>query len=116
MPLPGPLGWNPFTAVAALIVGLKAEKHLWQEVRKWLSLIFSMIFSGLVAFLFVTGGMLLSGQNILESLGGGFVAVGTSLLALFLKSPLTRGLMISIPQEAVRELHEKGNQATIDRR
>ena len=90
----------------------------WSDAKTahaWMRLVFSMIFSGVIAYYGAAGAALISGTSELLAKGYGYLAVAVSLLSVFVASPLTRGMMISIPQSVVKRLHEQAAQTTIRR-
>lgn len=95
---------DPLGAVVSLFEVFKKSKR----ARAWASLLFSMAFSGLIGFLGGMGAALVAGEGFLFSLGSGLLVAAGSLLSLFLASPLTRGMMISVPKQVV-EAHQEGD-------
>ena len=87
---------GPWDAVGTFFAELIAAKRF----EKWYKLSFTMAFSGLVSFLSACGGMLLAGKIWPVALGGGMVAAAGALVYLYVRSPLTKGMMIAVPQEA----------------
>lgn len=77
-----------------------------KQLKAWLSLLASMVFSGVIAFLSGMGSALVAGKSFLVSFGWGELAAAGVLLALFVRSPLTRGLLIVVPAEASKALEE----------
>ena len=76
------------------------------EEKKWAELYFSLWFAAIVAFLSTTGGWLAVGSGLLVSVGYGMLASATSLAAIWLASPLTRGMTTSLPKKVVEEIQK----------
>ena len=83
---------DPFQAIGSFILG-KLKQNIIQE---WARLLFGMAFSGLTAFLFVCGSDLAAGALAAKAIGEGMVAAAVVLVALFLRSRLTRGIAVAI--------------------
>ena len=93
---------------ASLVVTIFAA---WKEAKRahqWGRLLFGMLFSGTIGFLGTAGGSLAAGTEPWIAIGHGMMAAATVLLGLFVASPLTRKMSISVPKEVVEKLH-KGN-------
>jgi hypothetical protein len=94
---------NPFDALATLIIG-KIKEGVWAA---WLRFLFELGFSAVTSFLFICGGMLIAGTNVLIAIGSGMVMASLALTVLFRResSKLTRGMMAVLPSaEAAKEL------------
>ena len=102
--------FDPVSLVSAFFFGWKKANR----AKAWGRLVFSMAFSGIVSYYGAAGAALIAGQPELIAKGIGMLAVAVSLLSLFTKSNLTRGMSISVPNEVVGELHAAG-QAEIHR-
>lgn len=76
------------------------------EEKKWAELYFSLWFAAIVAFLSTTGGWLSAGSAWSVSIGYGMIAAATSLTAIWLASPLTRGMTASIPKKVIEEVQK----------
>jgi hypothetical protein len=81
---------------------------IWDEIKKgiwaeWLKLIFLLIFSGLVTFLFVDGGILIAGGEELVARGYGYTAAAGSLVVCFVTNgaKLMKGMSAIIPNAEV---------------
>lgn len=96
---------NPFTALADLAVGFwKAGK-----AQAWAKLIFELMASGVISFLFMCGSTLVTSHSWAGSwalsVGIGFVSAAISMTVLFRRSPLTKGMMLVLPgEEAAKEI------------
>lgn len=102
---------DPLSAVVKLIGVWRESK----QAQAWARLLGSMLFSGLIAFLGSAGSALVAGQGLLVGLGYGLLAAATSLLALFVASPLTRGMMISVPKGVIERFQSSDDQVKITR-
>ena len=100
--------------LASLITGFWGEWKKAKRARAWCRLLFGMLFSGTIGFLGTAGGSLAVGTEPWIAIGHGMIASATVLLGLFVASPLTRKMSISVPKEVVEELH-KGNLTDIHR-
>ena len=92
---------NPLDSLVTFILGrMKAS-----ALAVWLKLIFEMVFSAVVSFLFVAGSMMVSGQTVSASIGSGMVIAAICTTVLFRGSPLTKGMRIVLPaKEAEQEI------------
>lgn len=86
---------NPWDGVAHFFLGLIEQK----KIQGWYTLIFQLVFSSLVTFLYVTGSALAAGTNALISVGLGMVSAALVLTVLFKRSPMTKGMLAIIPAE-----------------
>ncbi|MCI0402669.1 MAG: hypothetical protein L0212_04005 [Acidobacteria bacterium] len=102
---------DPGSALVKLFTAWRQSK----QAQAWARLLFSMLFSGLISFLGAAGTALVGGEGLLVSLGYGMVAAAGVLFSLFLASPLTRGMMISVPRQIVERHQEQSDQVTIHR-
>jgi hypothetical protein len=92
---------NPFTALADFVLGKMRQSML----ALWLKLIFTMVFSATVTFLFICGGTLVATHSWTIAIGSGMVMAALVLTVCFRRSPLTKGMMIVLPAgEAAEEL------------
>ena len=74
----------------------------------WVSLIFQLLMSGTVTFLFTTGTALVAHQPTPVAIGEGMIMCAVSLVGVFTLSPLTRGMILVRPEdEAEAELKAK---------
>ena len=87
---------GPWDAVGTFFAELIAAKRL----EKWYKLAVTMAFSATVTFLSSCGGILLAGKPWPLAVGGGMVASAGALVYLYVRSPLTKGMMIAVPQQA----------------
>lgn len=93
---------NPFTALAELAVGFwKAGK-----AQAWAKLVFELLCSGFISFLMVCGGVLISPPHSWPiGIGSGMVSAAICMTVVFRRSPLTKGLLLVLPEvEATKEL------------
>jgi hypothetical protein len=102
---------DPLGFVAQLIAGYREAKIL----QQWLRLVGSMVFSAIISYFGVAGLSLRMDESMLLARGAGYLAVAVSVLSLFCASPLTRGMMVSVPQSVVKKMHEGQGQVTISR-
>lgn len=92
---------DPFNALATFVLGRLKESAM----ALWLKLLFTMIFSALVSFLFVCGSILALGQPAAFAVGSGMVMAAMAMTVLFRRSPLTKTLMVVLPAaEATKEI------------
>ena len=92
---------NPFDALAEFVLGRMKQSAM----ALWLKLIFELVFSAIVAFLFVAGTVALSTRSWLVGLATGMVMAAICMVAVFRRSPLTKGLTVVLPgAEAAREI------------
>jgi hypothetical protein len=103
---------DPISAAVNLAIGL-IRTH---KLNEWAKLCFAMTWSYLTSFSFATGAALVAHQPALVSIGSGMVAGASVACFLFARSPLTKGLMVSLPRELIVEA--EGNQplVTIERK
>lgn len=85
---------DPFRALGEIVVGL----HRTGKLNKWFELLFSMFWSYGVAFSFAMGTALRLGDSALPALGAGLIAGAGAVCAVFFASPLTRGMVVSVPR------------------
>ncbi len=91
---------DPFSALADFVLGKLKQAMMAQ----WLKLLFELGFSAAVAFLFVCGTALLASGSWTLAAGSGMVAAALCMTYLFRRSPLTKGLMVVLPEvEEVKE-------------
>ena len=93
---------NPFSALAELAVGFwKAGK-----AQAWAKLVFELLCSGLIAFLMICGGVLISPPHSWPiAIGSGMVTAAICMTVVFRRSVLTKGLLLVLPEvEATKEL------------
>ncbi len=105
---------NPLEAILSAIVGLykviKSEQRMWA----WGRLVFGMTFSAVTAGLFTCGSALVAGSTFLFALGAGLVSAASISWVLFLRSPLTKGMMASMPQGLAAKVQET-DQTTVQK-
>lgn len=102
---------DPGSVLVKLFTAWRQSK----QAQAWARLLFSMLFSGLISFLGAAGTALVGGEGLVVSLGYGMVAAAGALFSLFLVSPLTRGMMASVPRSVVEAHQNKPDQVTIHR-
>jgi hypothetical protein len=111
---------NPFEGLAKFALGLIEQKTL----QNWLKLLFEMIASGILTFM-LTCGVFLIGSKLWAiyfpdfntgiavvpegdwalSIGLGLVTSAMMVIAVFRRSPLSKGLMLVLPSwEAAAEI------------
>lgn len=94
---------NPFADIGEFFLDWIREGLL----VAWLRFTFEMLFSGVVTFLFVCGGVLASTRSWALSCGLGMTATAISLTVLFRReqSKLTKGMLVVLPaEESTKEL------------
>lgn len=97
---------NPWDAVGSFFVGLIESHKKYQLINKWLALIFSMLVSSVVAFLFVGGTTIGATKSLVLGIGAGMVAAAIVLTIFVRVSPLTKGMMFVFPgKEAGAEIN-----------
>lgn len=102
---------DPLSAAVKLLDVFKKSKR----AIAWMQLLGSMFFSALIAFLGAGGLALMDGHGLLWSLGAGMLAAALSLLSLFTVSPLTRGMMVSVPKKVVEAHQEQDTDQVVIR-
>ncbi len=94
---------NPFSALAEFALGWMKQA----AISAWLRFLFEIIFSAVVAFLFVFGSVLVSSKSWPIAMGTGCITASVCMTVIFRKeqSKLTRGMFIVLPEsEAVKEV------------
>jgi hypothetical protein len=97
------LGLDPFQAGVNFLLGRLAQSLL----ARWLKFLFELIFSGGVAFLFITGSALAAGKAPAIAIGVGMVWAALAMTVVFRDehSKLTAGMLAALPgEEAGKEL------------
>jgi hypothetical protein len=97
---------DPFTALSTLIIGIY-DTH---KIQQWISLIFQTAFSSVVVFCFSCGSSLIASKSWPVSVGIGMVGVAGTMVTFFLKSKLTKGMLLVAPTEVMKV--EKDNSLT----
>ena len=90
---------DPFSGLANLVIGLIRTHRL----HAWVRLCFSLTWSYCTAFSFATGSALIAHQPVATAIGSGMVLGASAACFLFVRSPLTRGLMVSVPKDLILE-------------
>ncbi len=92
---------DPFHALADVVLGVYKER----KVQNWCKLIFTLSFSAITTFLYVTGGSLAATKSWPISIGSGMVSSAVILTVLFRRSDLTKGMIVALPEaEAESEI------------
>jgi hypothetical protein len=92
---------DPLGALAEFVLGKMKQS----AIAQWAKLLFTMGFSATVSFLFVCGSVLALGQPVAFAIGSGMVMAAMAMVVLFRRSPLTKGLMVVLPEaEATKEI------------
>lgn len=73
----------------------------------------SMFLSGLLGFSAAAGPSLMAHQGWQFSIGIGMLTGSAGILTVFLRSPLSKGLMVSVPQSLVKGLQDNPDQTVI---
>ena len=93
---------DPFHALAEVVLGVYKER----KVQAWAKLIFTLSFSAVTTFLYVTGGSLAATKSWAISIGSGMISAAVILTVLFRRSDLTKGMTVALPEdEAKTELN-----------
>jgi len=93
---------DPFHAIGEVVLGIYKER----KVQRWCVLLFTMGFSGVNTFLFVTGTALVSSRSWPIAVGSGMISSAVILTVLFRRSDLTKGMTVALPEdEAKTELN-----------
>ena len=100
--------------LGSAVVKFFAEWRKAKRAHSWGRLAFSMAFSGIASYYGVAGAARVAGQAEIIADGLGMLAVAVSLVALFTRSDLTKGMTISVPTEVVKKMHKAG-RVTISR-
>lgn len=95
-----------FDLPGALVKGIALWKQ-GKRAQKWARLIFTMLFSATVGFLSGMGGALVATEPFLVALGAGMLGAAAGLVAVFLASPLTRGMVAAIPRDVMENRLKK---------
>lgn len=92
---------NPFDAIGNVFLGWLRDKL----IQKWVSLLFELIWSGILSFLFVCGSALAGKTATGIAIGAGMVTSAICMTIVFRRSPLTKGLLLVLPSaEALKEI------------
>lgn len=76
------------------------------RIDRYARLTFSMVFSGVVSYLFIAGGTLGATASYARSTGAGMVAAAVSMTVVFRRSELSKGMVVALPQgEADAEMN-----------
>lgn len=85
--------------IGAFIVDLIKAHRL----NDWLKLLTSIGVSYWSSFSLAMGSSLLAGQRLSFSLGSGMVVGGAAVYWLWLRSPLTKGMMLAVPGKELED-------------
>ncbi|PSH02801.1 MAG: hypothetical protein CXZ00_15495 [Acidobacteria bacterium] len=81
----------------------------------WWNLVFEISFSAMVGFLFIAGTAMVATKSVVLGVGSGMVMAAVCMVAVFRRSPLSKGLIVVLPAaEAAKEM--ESNLQTIERR
>jgi hypothetical protein len=95
----------PFLDIAGAVEKAVTDLIKIHQVDRWCRLIFAMLFSSIVSFLFVCGGALATHRPLLEAVGVGMIAAAVMATKEFRASDLTKGIQVALPAgEAKAEL------------
>lgn len=89
-------------ALAKFFLGVLEQK----TVQKWAKLVFELLCSGLLTFLFVFGSVLVVPPHSWAiATGSGSVTAAICMTVVFRRSPLTKSLLLVLPsEEAAKEI------------
>lgn len=89
---------------SAIVQGITTLIEI-HKLNQWAKLVFTMGFSGVTGFLFTTGTALTAHRPSLEAHGEGLIMAAVCMTALYRTSPLTKGLIVVLPEEeATKEI------------
>lgn len=77
-------------ALSSLVIGIYHEGH----IQGWIRLFVSCLATSVITFSGTFGLTLLSTKSLILALGSSMVAISVSLISLWIKSPLTKGVPI----------------------
>jgi len=100
------------SALVELVLGFVRTHRLDQ----WAKLCFAMLWSYATGFSFAAGSALMGHQTTPIAIGAGMVAGASAALFLFVRSSLTRGLMVAAPRDLIVEAETNAKLAVIDRK
>ena len=89
---------DPFHAIAEVVLGVYKER----KVQNWCKLIFTLGFSAVTTFMYVTGGALAATKSWPVSIGSGMISSAVILTVLFRRSDLTKGMIVALPAEEAK--------------
>src|SRR5258707_10159064 len=89
---------DPFHAIGEVVLGIYKER----KVQNWCKLIFTLSFSAITTFLYVTGGSLAATRSWPISIGSGMVSAAVIMTVLFRRSDLTKGMIVALPAEEAK--------------
>ena len=85
---------NPFDGLASFCSDL-IKIH---KADQWAKLVFTLLFSGIVTFLFVSGSSLAAHRPAAEAVGTGMLMAAVVCTKLYRSSDLTKGTTVVLPQ------------------
>jgi hypothetical protein len=88
---------DPFGAIADIIVGVYQTK----KIQGWVSLLFQTFYSSVVVFCSACGGSLVASKSWPVSVGLGLIGIATTMVIFFVKSKLTKGMLLVAPTDIV---------------
>jgi hypothetical protein len=89
---------DPFHALADVVLGVYKEG----KAQRWFKLLFTLGFSAMTTFLYVTGGSLAATRSWPVSIGSGMVSSAVILTVLFRRSDLTKGMIVALPEDEAK--------------
>jgi len=99
--------------VGNILVNLYEKMKQDRELQDWLRLAASAWFTAVIGFCVPCGAALLAGKGVAYAVGAGLSAAGFGILALYLRSPLARSLMLAVPQQVIAESQEHPDETVI---
>jgi hypothetical protein len=88
---------DPFGAIADIIVGIYQTK----KIQQWASLAFQTAYSSVVGFCFTCGTSLVASKSWPVSIGLGLISIAGIMVTFFVKSKLTKGMLLISPEQIV---------------
>lgn len=85
---------DPFQGLADFVLGRLKQS----AIALWLKLLFTLSFSATVAFLFISGTVMLKTGSALTGIATGMISAAICMLGVFQTSKLTKGLLVVIPK------------------
>ena len=85
------------------VLGFIADLKQQTQVFKWISLCFQISYSAILSFCAGCGGALVLGRGWPYSIGMGLSWVAIVMFVFFVKSPLTRGMLMVAPEDLARK-------------
>lgn len=88
------------------LVNLWSAWHKDREFQAWVKLVLSTIYSGFLGMFGSWGAALISGKAAWVAFGYGLCGSTVGVLTVLLRSPQSRGLIISSPTEVVKQYQD----------